>query len=474
MGHMQRRGQWLYQSIAFLVLLALGVWVRCARLNDPMPLPEEAPQVLTAACVAETLSAVGWPQESVAPRTLFHGGMGACARFMGEGRRSLHLRCYRAFPLVAGVLFLPLVLALGVQRRGGVFATSDGPLWAMAMAAASPALIWSSGYLGPWGGQALLFLGIVVAARSYAQWPSLFAAVAMGVLWALLGAVAPPAVWLPVLLFPAVLLGVGWSRFCLYWRTLHVAVACSVGVGLWVLLRYLGWAEGAMLPTLPKWSPAELLEPLWWLRWGVMPVLGLVASIGLALWGFRGGDRRWARTLSVTFGVLLLGAPFFCAGGAFVAPLMALVPIVLGVGISVVARPWARWTLGNGALILVCVATAGMTWLAPTWRLPRAEQKQTFATLSAACDAPKAKPYRVSVVGADAAACAALVWPLRAEARRVALSAHGVPVEADIVIVHEGSLGRLPAKIGKTVRPGRACLEPEQAYRVFAARPVEP
>lgn len=448
--------------------------MRCLRLNDPMPRAAEAPQALAAAARAEALDTAGWPAGTVARESPFHVAAALCARFVEEGRRRPSLRNYRAFPLAMGVLFLPLVLGLGLRRRGGVFDTADGPLWTVALAAVTPALVWEGWAFGPFSSLSALFLAMLTAARSYAQWPGYVPSAVMGALWAVAVAVEPDALWVLLAAVPALAVGVGWTRLCLYWRTLHVALALAAGVGLWSLLGHFGLTGAPTLPTLPETAADWLRGPLWRLQWLCAWGLGAVACVGLAAWGLCRPDRRWARTLAALFLFAFAGSLFFREGGVFAVPLAALTPISAGVAISAVARPWVRWALGNGALMLLCAALTAVALAEVGEQVARAKQKAAFATLAAAADAPRVYPTRVRVQGAATpGVCAALLWPLRGEVARVVSEDGDIFADADILIVEESRLGALPPGVGQRVRPGRACVAPGQAFRVFAARPNE-
>ena len=466
--------KWLLQGFIFTALMAVGVWVRCLRLNDPMPLAAEAPQVLAAAARAETLGTAGWPTETVARESPFHVAAALCARFIEEGQGRPSLRNYRALPLAMGVLLLPLVLGLGLRRRGGVFDTADGPLWTMALAALTPALVWNGWVFGPFTVLAALFLAMLTAARSYAQWPGYVPSATMGALWAVMVAVEPDALWLLLAVVPAVAVGVGWTRLCLYWQTLHMALAVAVGVGLWSLLGHFGLTGIPTLPVLPETATDWLRGPLWRLQWLCAWGLGAVACVGLAVWGLCRPDRRWARMLAALFLFAFAGSFFFREGGVFAVPLAVLTPLSAGVAISAVARPWVRWALGNGMLMVLCAALTAVALSDTRERTARVGQKTTFATLASAADAPRTHPHRIRVQGAATPGiCAALLWPLRGETGRVVASDETAPADADILIVEESRLEALPPGVGQWVRPGRACVAPGQTFRVFAARPGE-
>lgn len=470
---MRRPLKLLLQCIVVVVVVAAGAWVRGLCLNDPMPVAEEAPHAMTAAAAAEFWGTAGCPRKTVARRSPFHEATALCARFVGERRTNLRLRCYRVLPLIAGVLLLPLMLGLGLRRRGGMFYTADGPLWAMALAALSPVLVWHAWRVEPFGALALLFLAMLTAARSYAQWPGYVPSALIGVLWALAAAIHPDALWVLAAVVPGVAMGVGWTRLCLYWRTLHLALAIAVGVGVWSLLRHLGLTGVPTMPALPEalsaWVAGVSQRVVWLCGWGV----GLVAWVGLSIWGFCGSDRRWSRTLSVVFFFSFIGSLFFPRGGAFAVPLAVLTPVMAGVALSAVARPWVRWTLGNALAMVSCAALAVTVAAEVAAKPGRAEQKMAVETLSAAATAPRGHSSRIRILSEEPQTCAQLLWPLRAETGGGVVLGDQPLADADILMVEESRLGSVPPHLGQWIRPGRACVADGRCFRVFAEVPKE-
>ncbi len=464
------------EAVAFMAVLAVGVWLRAPHLNAPMPLPQEAPSLLGAAACGEGLGRAHWPAGVAEAPSPFLAAAGACARFFhGGGEERPQARCYRVFGVALSAIFLAGIPALGLCRRGGVFETADGPLWAMAFAALSPALVWSGRLFDPFSGQALAFLALLVAARAYAQWPGAVSAAAVGAIVAVgLGGDADVA-WVLAVLLPAVAVGVGWTRLCLYWRTAHVAVAVAAGLAVWAVLLNLGlWGGWPSLPSLPSGTEAWVRAPAWRLVWLCAGGLAFLAWLGLTVWGGWRPNRRWARLMAAAFPLCLAGSLFFRGGGAFAVPLACLTPLMGGMALSAIPQGWVRGLMGVGACVfLACWLgwTMGRAWEGVP---SRGEQKAAAATLGAARDAPARMGTRVRVVTGEVGECAALLWPLRAGAPHVAMGGGGFHDDADILIVPEGRLGGLPPDVGRRVRPGVACVRRGRAFRVFAPRPENP
>lgn len=462
------RKVWLIaiEVLAFAAILAVGVWLRAPNLNAPLPLPREAPALLGAAAAGEGLDARQWPEGVAKAPSPFLCAAAACARFLHEGNEGAPTaRCYRIFGLTLSALFLAAIPVLGLRRRGGVFETADGPLWAMAFAAVSPALVWSGILFDPFAGQTFAFLALLVAARAYAQWPTYVAAVAFGALVGVGLAVDPNVAWALLALAPAMAVGVGWTRLCLYWRTAHVAAMAATLAAVWGALAWLGWAGGELtLPTFSTTPGTWLRESAWRLVWLCAGGLAALAWLGLTVWGGWRNNRRWARLMAVAFPLCLAGSLFFDEGGALAVPLACLTPLMGGVALSTIPKAWIRGVLGT--LVLAFLAfwlhrTAGEAWeSAPE----RAEQKAAVALLLQAHDAPATHEARIRVLSEDPGACATLLWPLRTAATRVACD--GRFEEADITLVPEGAQWE-----PRQAELGRATLWKGVSFRVFADRP---
>lgn len=430
------------EILVFLAIVAMGIGFRSQNVNAPLPVPEEAPALLGAATIGEGLDTTDWPEGVVERPSPFLLSSALFARFLHEGTETPPTaRCYRTFGLTLSVLFLALIPALGLRRRGGVFETADGPLWAMAFAAVSPALVWSGTLFTPFAGQAFAFLALLIAARAYAQWPTYVAAILFGTIVAIGIAVDPNVVWVLLALAPAMAIGVGWTRLCLYWRTTHIVAMVAALALVWGALAWTGWCGGALeLPTFNTAAGDWLRESTWRLVWLCAGGLAVLAWLGLTIWGGWRNDRRWARLMAAAFPFCLIGSLFFDKGGALAVPLACLTPLMGGVALSTIPKPWGRGILGGLVLVFLTVWlfwTTGEAWE----KIPsRDTQKASIECLAKAHLAPATHNPQIRIL-ADAPnlwnpeECAALLWPLRSVATSV--SCDYSYTEADISIVPE-------------------------------------
>lgn len=459
------------EILVFLAIAAVGIWVRSPNVNAPLPLPQEAPALLGAAALGEGLNVSNWPKGVAEKPSPFLVASAMGARFLHGDSGLPTARCYRIFGLTLSILFLAAIPLLGLRRRGGVFETADGPLWAMAFAAVSPALVWSGLLFTPFTGQAFAFLALLVAARAYAQWPSAIAAILFGAIVGVGVANDPNVLWVLLALAPAMAIGVGWTRLCLYWRTLHVIAMLAALAVVWGGFAWMGWRGGPLeLPTLGVASEDWLRESAWRLVWLCAGGLSLLAWLGLTIWGGWRNDRRWARLMAAAFPFCLAGSFFFDEGGALAVPLACLTPLMGGVVLSTIPKPWIRGILGCAAflfLVFCLVRTAGEAWdNSPT----RDEQKATVECLAKAHAAPVTHKPRIRILADaqnawDPEACATLLWPLRAVASSVICDYSYT--EADISIVPEET----PWEPRQTYI-GLAKLREGRVYRIFADRPA--
>ena len=459
------------EILVFLAIIAMGIGFRSPNVNAPLPLPEEAPALLGAAAIAEGLNTNEWPEGVVERPSPFLLSSALFARFLHEDSDSPSpARCYRIFGLTLSVLFLAAIPALGLRRRGGVFETADGPLWAMAFAAVSPALVWSGIIFTPFAGQTFAFLALLVAARAYAQWPTYVAAILFGTIVAIGIAVDPNVLWVLLALVPAMAIGVGWTRLCLYWRTTHIVAMVAALALVWGALTWMGWCGGSLeLPAFNTATEDWLRESSWRLVWLCAGGLAVLAWLGITIWGGWRNDRRWARLMAAAFPLCLIGSLFFDKGGALAVPLACLTPLMGGVALSTIPKPWIRGVLGGLVLIfLSCWLywTAGEAWE----NIPdRDTQKATIACLAKAHTAPATHNPRIRILSDtpdawDPEACATLLWPLRAVATSVVCDY--TYTEADISIVPTDTPWE-PRQHGL----GTIELRKDRTFRVFADLP---
>lgn len=459
------------EILVFLAIIAMGIGFRSPNVNAPLPLPEEAPALLGAAAIAEGLNTNEWPEGVVERSSPFLLSSALFARFLHEDSDSPPpARCYRIFSLTLSVLFLAAIPALGLRRRGGVFETADGPLWAMAFAAVSPALVWSGIIFTPFAGQTFAFLALLVAARAYAQWPTYVAAILFGTIVAIGIAVDPNVLWVLLALVPAMAIGVGWTRLCLYWRTAHIVAMVAALALVWGALAWMGWCGGSLeLPAFNTATEDWLRESSWRLVWLCAGGLAVLAWLGITIWGGWRNDRRWARLMAAAFPLCLIGSLFFDKGGALAVPLACLTPLMGGVALSTIPKPWIRGVLGGLVLIFLTFWlywTAGEAWE----NIPdRDTQKATIACLAKAHTAPATHNPRIRILSDtpdawDPEACATLLWPLRAVATSVVCDY--TYTEADISIVPTDTPWE-PRQHGL----GTIELRKDRTFRVFADLP---
>ncbi len=469
---MQVKLRWLVQVLVFIVIVTVGGFLRTGAFNRPVPCVREVADVWAATYYGEDLSKGAWYGPLMARRTPFHVFAGYCAAFVGEREEGHSLRCYRLFPTLCALLVVGLIPLLGLRRRGGLFDAADGPLWTMGFVALSPVLIWQALSFNVFSFSVLLFLGLLLTARAYAQWPGFLSAIGIGALMALLVSVQSDGVWLVLVLVPSVIVGVGWTRLCLYWQTWHVLTTVLVGGALTALSVLLGFWQMPALPTLP---PVQLsLLGLLWQRigWLCMGGLGLLAWCTLAVYGGFRPERRWTRFFVVLFPACFMGSLFFVRGGIFAVALALLTPILVGMALSLVKNPWCRAPLG-----LVLAGTFFsyqlISWVpGPTSPVPHGSfSAEARRCLSEAVAAPHQHPFRLRIVSTHRGECALLAWLLRSDVDVAALEARQTFTDADILIVREEGLARVPKAIARRIRPGKVTLETGTQYRVFAEQP---
>lgn len=459
------------EILVFLAIIAMGIGFRSPNVNAPLPLPEEAPALLGAAAIAEGLNTNEWPEGVTERPSPFLLSSALFARFLHEGTDSPPTaRCYRTFGLTLSVLFLAVIPVLGLRRRGGVFETADGPLWAMAFAAVSPALVWSGIVFTPFAGQTFAFLALLVAARAYAQWPTYVAAILFGTIVAFGLAVDPNVLWVLLALVPAMAIGVGWTRLCLYWRTAHIVAMVAALALVWGALAWMGWGGGSLeLPAFNTATEDWLRESSWRLVWLCAGGLAVLAWLGITIWGGWRNDRRWARLMAAAFPFCLIGSLFFDKGGALAVPLTCLTPLMGGVALSTIPKPWIRGVLGGLVLIFLTFWlywTAGEAWE----NIPdRDTQKATIACLAKAHTAPATHNPRIRILADaqdawDPAVCATLLWPLRSVASSVVCDY--AYTEADITIIPDSTPWEPRQHALGTIE-----LRKDRRFRVFADLP---
>lgn len=470
---MSKRLRQIIQAIVFTVLIAVGIGLVSRWDLSLIPMDREAAHLLRAAAETEYIALSQWPAGVAAPLSPFHQASGICARFFGEGQRCLPIRCYRVFPSILSILFLMALPALGLRRRSGIFESADGPLWALAFAVISPAVVWDGGCFTPFSFLLLCFLSFLLAARSYAQWPGFPSAVSAGAVLAVLTALDANALWLIAVLLPTVAVGVGWRRLRLYWRTVHFLAALAVAAALVLLFSVLSVTRRPTVPSLPpisaEWG-ATLLQDLLWVTAGG---LGILAWIALTIFGGFRPDRRWIRLLTLLFPCCVIAAALFPYGTLFWGAVAVLTPVMIGVMLSEVPNVRLRAIQG----IVLWGGLAGWTWLVLAGKaaeLPtRAGAYETVSTLAAAQESPRLNACRLRIHAADTATLAQVIWPIRHTPGPVEQGGEHIGADADIILVPEALAETVPRGIQIYRRPGRVSTDSTTRYCVFAAPGAE-
>ncbi len=464
---MGKRSLWILRIVLFVALVVMGGWLRLGGMRRPLPMGEEASHLFASAQCIEATVSHDWEGITFTSPSIFHWLVAQSADFMSTAsvKIGMPMRVYRLFPLIVGLLALGLIPLLGVRRHGGLFEGGDGALWAMGVTAVSPALVFGSMILSPFSFLHLLFLLFLIVARAYAQWPGYFASIAMGLLFTVALAVDINAAWIIVVLIPTVMVGVGWSRLCLYWQTWHVLtvlVVTGVGVGTLALGGEMGTLSLPMLPIKNLWECV-----VWWCMGG----LGICAWIALAiLSGFR-SERRWIRFFVILFPACFVGALFFPNGGAFIVPLACLTPIMVAMALGGIGSLWKRGVVGVLTVMMLFGVSYRTILLARVSWGTRAEQRASIRCLKEAVmqTVDQHRRYEVRVITDSPKDALALLSPLRLIKRRVVVAKERIYDDADVLIISEQLIDALPSSVGRKICPGVIAIG-EHRFRVFAVK----
>ncbi len=460
-----KRGVWWYVSLLlFVVIFAMGGWFRAVDLRRRMPTLPEVSDLWAATCTIETTNQVNNATALTTTTTPFHILSGHCAAFFDEANSAYSLRCYRVVPFVCSLLILGLIPLLGLTRRGGLFDTADGPLWTMAFVAFSPVLIAHTFTFNVLPLTVILFLGLLLTARAYAQWPGYLPATFIGVFCAALLSIDSNTLWLIAALIPAVIVGVGWTRLCLYWQTLHAVTAVVVCGALVALAAFFGFQTPPNLPTLSPLEHSILLPTLRCVGVLCTGGLGIIAWCGLAIGGGFKPEQRWARVFIILFPTCFMGALFFDKGGIFVLPLVLLTPIMAGMALVHIKDCRCRTLLGGLLVLSLFAGSLRMLNTATDTARTREQEKLTLARLRNALTAPHLRPYRVRIISSHPEECAELLWVLRKHVDTATYGSQEILDDADILLRRE-----LGERSGRT---DLITLENGAHYRLFITRPT--
>ncbi len=291
----------LMNVVWVVMILAIAASLRIPRLTHLEVTDTEVPHLLQIASLAETDLLLAESHGVLGNEVrCFHQMTAPLVRFFSMRDNHYSLRAYRwsamLFPLLA-LLFVPL---FGLMRRQGLFVNEVSVGMAMLFMAVSPTLCAVSRTVTP--DNVLLFImgGVLVANRAYVQWPSLVAVFFVGALLALGVAVDGHFIVFVIAFFPAVLIGAGWSRLTIYWRSLHVVIGMVVLAALSYALApqsclsldaiHASWQGGAVCQWLTaQLSPTTLIV-------SVPIVLLLIIT---CVWGWIRDDHRMVRFYSI-------------------------------------------------------------------------------------------------------------------------------------------------------------------------------
>ncbi len=463
---MNGRIKWIVLSLLFMAVVVIGGWLRVEEMRRPLPTGDEAAHLFAVAGCLEPVVSQEWTGVPVERVSVFHWAVARCADFMSteSAQTGMQMRAYRLLPVIVSILVLGLVPLLGVRRSGGVFDSEGDALLATGLMAVAPMVVFEAMMLGPFSFHILLFVALLVLFRTYARWPGFGPAVAIGALATLAIALDVNVVWTMVVLIPTVMVGVGWSRLCLYWSTWHVVTLLLVlGAGVGALVFY-GMLEVPALPMLP--SGRAWLNPLWWSLGG----LGCFAWVALAiLSGFR-AERRWMRLFVILFPACFVGAFFFPQGGSFAVALACLTPLMVALALGGIVTPWRRWTIGGITVVVLLGVSLRMISLAQATWGTRGEQRASIRCLrDAMANVAEGRQYQVRVVTDDAADALAALAPLRLSKARVVVSPEAIFDDADMVMVSERRLEEVPSAVGRKICPGAVAIG-KHRFRVFTEK----
>jgi hypothetical protein len=402
----------IYQILLYALMLCVGGWLFYAPLRAPLPAPAEAPHLLAAAIDAEHLSLPALPQGAQAKLVPFHRCASAFVQFISEEHLSgYRIRTYRLFPATLSVFFLLLLPALGLKRRGGCFESEDTPFWVALFTLATPPFLCYGSLFSPLSFQALLFLILLVAFRSYVIWPGILSTFVIAFVTILGLTISGNILWVLLLMLPAIGVGVGWSRIKLYWRWSHVATFTT----LFLTALLCGWHFGFIqTPSLPTTWPSldtlvdVTLSRLVWLTAGGF---GLVAWVGLVLWCLYHPDKGWTKVFTLMYPLFFLASFGFEGGGEFNVPMICLSLILLGMALAKLPSLRIRCVVGGSALLALAVAM-------PRFinnhfiQTPADDQRQIAHALMKACKTPQAW-RKVAFEIEDPTLYATLLWPIR-------------------------------------------------------------
>lgn len=403
----------LLQICIYALIVGIGCKIFYAPLRTPLPHPEEAPHLLTVAEKIEGLDFSVLPQESCAKLLPFHQCAGTFVKFISTTHpNGYRLRTYRIFPAIFSVLFLLLLPALGLRRRGGCFETEDAPIWVALLVLTTPPFLCYGSLFTPLSFQALLFLGLLVAFRAYVQWPGYLSTLFIALFIAMSLCIDAQMAWVILLMIPAIALGVGWRRIRLYWHAQHFFVftlLCLLSIALGVVFDFI---TPPSLPAFGRVLNLSLSELAWRVIWLSAGGFGLVSWCALLFWSIYHPDRRWVKCFVTMYPLFLIASLGFEKGGAFAVPIICLSLILSGMALSTLPRLQFRIMLGGSAVAALAVGMVQFLDQHFSDTLPPPQQRAAARELIIASK-EKTDWRKVCLQIEDPIRVARVVWPIR-------------------------------------------------------------
>lgn len=403
----------LLQICIYALIVGIGCKLFYTSLRTPLPHPEEAPHLLTVAQGIERLEFSALPQGACAKVLPFHQLAGSFVQFISTTHpNGYRLRTYRIFPALFSVLFLLLLPALGLRRRGGCFETEDAPIWVALLVLTTPPFLCYGSLFTPLSFQALLFLGLLIAFRSYVQWPGYLSTLFIALFIAMSLCIDAQMAWVILLMIPAIALGVGWRRIRLYWHAQHFFVFTFVLLLSIAFGVFFNFITPPTPPSFLRLLNLSLEELSWRVIWLTAGGFGLVAWCAMLFWSIYHPDRRWAKCFTAMYPLFVIASLGFDKGGAFAVPVICLSLILSGMALSTLPRLHLRLMLGGSAVLALAI---GMTqFLAQHFSdsLPSSQQRTVARELINASK-PNNEWQKVCLQIEDPLCAARVVWPIR-------------------------------------------------------------
>ena len=345
--------------IIFLFAGAVALALRLPQLGNRPLHGDEANQMVRTDVLVETGRYEYDPLDHHGP-VLYYAAAPIVRCFGGPSAVHSEIWMYRIVPVLFAILSILLINGLGIWKQNGMFAGVRSVLFAGLFTATSPVMVYYSRYFIQETLLCFFLLGMGVALRYYAFWPSWRSALMFGVCAGCALASKETA----VMAFAAMAVAGWWAfgahRVWLYWQTKHVLIALLMFVVTAVLwfTSFLTYPEGLSAACFHGVSAyagkaldgSEHAHPWWWygqilfyFKYGKGPVwseaLVLVPAFFAFYAGFRKNGVRALRFLTI-YTVLL--AAFHCA-----------IPY---------KTPWCVMSVWGGVLLLAG-AGVGSLWM---------------------------------------------------------------------------------------------------------------